>query len=314
MGTQILDSFDYTASQSLPEPCMRTFLLTAIALAAFAANSLLCRLALGEQTIDAASFTLIRVLSGALTLAVLVRFRQRRTTASHADWRATAALMVYMTGFSFAYLSLSAGTGALLLFGAVQLTMFAVALRAGERYSALSWSGLVIAFGGLAWLVAPGVTAPPLPGTVLMLIAGVGWGVYSLRGRSVGDPLAATAANFLRAVPVAALLMLPFLAMIELSATGIALAIASGALASGIGYAVWYAALPALAAGTAATVQLMVPPLTALVGVFLLDEALTLRLVLASAAVLGGIALVVHQSKRRTPALDKPGTPTRQSD
>jgi len=277
---------------------LQTIALTAAAMVAFAANSLLCRLALQHQGIDPASFGSIRLVSGALTLALVVRLRARPPSPARADWLAAAMLFAYVAFFSFAYLSLSAGTGALILFGAVQLTMLGAGLGSGERFGPVAWLGFVLAAGGLVYLVLPGVAAPPLLGAVLMAIAGVAWGVYSLRGRGVADPLAATARNFLRAVPLALALSLVFVARAHADATGIALAVASGALTSGLGYVVWYAALARLSAMQAATVQLSVPLLAAIGGVLLLSEAITPRLAAASVAILGGIAIVLSQKSR----------------
>jgi drug/metabolite transporter (DMT)-like permease len=275
----------------------RTLLLTALAMLAFAANSLLCRQALGSGLIDAASFTAVRLLAGAVVLASILLPRWRAQGRTRTDWPAALLLFGYMAFFSFAYLSLSAGTGALLLFGAVQLTMFAVALRRGERFAPLAWAGLALAFGGLVYLVAPGLTAPNPLGALLMAIAGVAWGGYSLRGRAATDPLAATANNFIAALPFALLVSLLFIGQLALTWPGLVLAVASGALASGLGYVIWYAALRGLAASSAATVQLSVPVIAAIGGVLLLSEPVTLRLVLASAATLGGIALAL--SRRR---------------
>ena len=210
-----------------------------------------------------------------------------------------AALSCYMVFFSFAYITLAAGTGALLLFGAVQLTMFGAALRRGERFTALSWVGLGIAFTGLVYLVAPGVTSPDPLGATLMFIAGVAWGAYSLFGAGATDPLRATAGNFIFAVPVAALVAAAFVARLDLSPAGVALAVASGAITSALGYAVWFAALRGLNAGQAATVQLSVPVVAAIGGALLLAEQLTLRLGIASALTLGGIALVLAQRSRQ---------------
>jgi drug/metabolite transporter (DMT)-like permease len=271
----------------------RTAALTAVAMLAFAANSLLCRLALQQASIDPASFGSVRLVSGALVLAAIVRLRAGPPAAARTDWLAAAMLWAYVACFSFAYLTLAAGTGALILFGAVQLTMFSVGLHAGERFTPTAWAGLALAVGGLLYLVSPGLAAPPVLGAALMAAAGIAWGVYSLRGRGAGEPVAATAGNFLRAAPLALALSLAFAGSIHLSAAGIALAVASGAVTSGLGYVVWYAALPGLSALRAATVQLSVPPLAALGGVLLLSEALSLRLLLASAAILGGIALVL---------------------
>ncbi|MDR6888232.1 MULTISPECIES: DMT family transporter [Variovorax] len=277
---------------------LRTIALTAVAMLAFAANSLLCRLALQRQGIDPASFGSIRLVSGAITLALVVQLRARPPSAARADWLAAVMLFAYVAFFSFAYLSLSAGTGALILFGAVQLTMLGAGLGSGERFGPVAWLGFVLAAGGLVYLVLPGVAAPPLAGAVLMAVAGVAWGVYSLRGRGVADPLAATSRNFLRAVPLALALSVVFVARAHADATGIALAVASGALTSGIGYVVWYAALARLSAMQAATVQLSVPLLAAFGGVLLLSEAITPRLAAASVAILGGIAIVLSQKSR----------------
>jgi drug/metabolite transporter (DMT)-like permease len=280
---------------------LQTIVLTAVAMLAFAANSLLCRLALQRGEIDPVSFAGIRLVSGAIVLAVIVRFRSERPAPGHADWLAAAMLFVYVAFFSFAYLTLSAGTGALILFGAVQLTMFSVGLRSGEKFGSAAWLGLALAVAGLVYLVSPGIAAPPLVGAALMAIAGVAWGVYSLRGRGVTDPLAATAGNFARAAPLALLLSVLFIANARVYANGagIALAIASGALTSGIGYVIWYAALSKLTAMRAATVQLSVPLIAAFGGVAFLSEAITPRLAAASATILGGIAMVLT-SKSRT--------------
>lgn len=262
---------------------------------AFAANSLLCRLALGAGEIDAASFTSIRVIAGALTL-VLISFAQRRPPSrSNADWRSATALFAYMICFSFAYISLGAATGALILFGAVQLTMFIAALSAGERFPMFAWAGLAVAAAGLVYLVSPGLTAPDLTGAILMTLAGIAWGVYSLRGRGASDPLAATTMNFIYCAPIVAFISLVSLVQAHVSPLGVAYAIASGALASGCGYVIWYAALRGLTAGRAATVQLSVPVIAAVGAVALLSEDITLRLVLASLATLGGVALVLAQ-------------------
>lgn len=275
----------------------KTMFLTALAMLAFAGNSLLCRHALGPGLIDAAGFTVIRVVSGAVMLALILAMR--RQPLLRADPRAVLALFCYMVFFSFAYLSLSAGTGALVLFGAVQLSMFAVALGRGDNFPLLSWAGLVLAATGLVYLVAPGVTAPDPLGALLMAVAGIAWGAYSLLGRGAADPIAATASNFIYAVPLAALTALAFAGGLDVSAAGAALALASGALTSAIGYVLWYAALRGLSATSAATVQLSAPVIAAIGGVLLLGESLTPRLVLASAATLGGIAIVLTQRSRR---------------
>ncbi len=277
---------------------MHPALLTAIAMLAFAANSLLCRMALGSGLIDPASFTLVRLFSGALVLGLLMHPHWRRAGLQMlwpVRWPSTLSLFVYMACFSFAYRSLDTGTGALLLFGAVQLTMFAVALREGERFDRWASLGLAMAAAGLVYLVAPGLTAPDPQGAVLMALAGIAWGIYSLLGRSATDPLAATGTSFITALPLAAIVSLFFLEEQAASLPGFSLAVASGAVASALGYVVWYAALRHLTAARAATVQLSVPVLAALGGVILLSEPVSMRLVLASALTLGGVALVLYQ-------------------
>lgn len=266
--------------------------LTALAMIAFAGNSLLCRAAFNHTSIDAASFTAIRLVSGAVTLWLVVRIRGGSHTGG-GNWMSAFALFAYAAGFSFAYLSLPAATGALLLFGAVQTTMIGCGIWVGERLRRQQLVGLVLAFVGLVGLLLPGLTAPPLYGSVLMLGAGVAWGVYSLRGKGVGDPSRVTAGNFLLSVPFAVALSLLMLNNTSLDNVGIWYATLSGALASGIGYVIWYAALPAMKATTAATVQLTVPVITALGGVAFLGEPITLRMAVAAVAILGGIALVI---------------------
>lgn len=278
-----------------------TIMMTGLAMLAFAANSLLCRLALGQGLIDAASFTAVRVVAGAATLSLIMLPRWRRRSRTPFDWRAGVMLFTYMVFFSFAYLSLSAGTGALLLFGAVQLTMFNTALRSGEHFSTLSWAGLGIAITGLVYLVSPGLSAPDPTGALLMVVAGIAWGVYSLLGRGARDPLEATAGNFILSVPLVIVVSLLFFADSHITLAGVMWAVASGALASGLGYVIWYAALKGLTATRAATVQLSVPVIAAFGGVVLLSEQVTLRLVLASAATLGGVAIVLAQRSHTAP-------------
>jgi len=263
---------------------------------AFAANSLLCRLALAQPRIDPGSFGSIRLLSGALVLALIVRMRAGSDAPPRSDWLAATMLFAYVALFSFAYLSLSAGTGALILFGAVQLTMLGAGLRAGERFAPAAWAGLAAAIAGLFYLVSPGVSAPAPLGATAMALAGAAWGVYSLRGRGIADPLAATASNFARAAPLALSALTAGAAHAD--APGVALAVASGALSSGIGYVIWYAALRGLTAMRAATVQLSVPPIAAMGGALMLAEPITPRLMLASAAILGGIAVVLATRAR----------------
>jgi len=274
-----------------------TVFLTVVAMVAFAANSVLCRLALGAGLIDAASFATVRTVSGAVLLAAILLLRQKKV-AARPDWRSVVALYLYMVFFAFAYLSLSAGTGALILFGAVQLTMFTVALRSGEHFPLVSWAGLALAIAGLVYLVSPGLTAPDPLGAALMTIAGISWGAYSLVGRSAKDPVEATAHNFLYAVPLVVATSLVFIGDLAVTAAGAAYAVVSGAVASGVGYVIWYTALRGLTGTGAATVQLSVPVIAAIGGVILLSEAVTLRLVVASAATLGGVALVLAQRNR----------------
>ena len=278
---------------------MRAVLLTCLAMAAFAANSLLCRLALGQEAIDPASFTSVRVVSGAIVLLLFAVLGRRSIARSGADWRSALMLIAYMVCFSFAYVTLGAATGALILFGAVQLTMITAALRGGERLSAVSWAGMALAVFGLIYLVLPGVSSPDPLGAMLMAGAGAAWGLYSLLGRKATDPLGATAANFLFSAPLALLVSLLFRHDAHLSTSGVALAIASGAIASGCGYVIWYAALAHLTATRAAIVQLSVPVIAAAGAILLLSEQPTLRLAFASAATLGGIAIVLTQ--RATP-------------
>lgn len=285
---------------------MPVAVVTALAMFAFAANSLLCRFALRDGAIDPATFTVIRLAAGAVALWAIVRWRAP-SAAGRGNWGSALALLAYAAAFSWAYLSLTAATGALLLFGAVQATMIGAGLVRGERPRGAQAFGIGVALAGLVWLLLPGLAAPDPFGAAAMLAAGIAWGVYSLRGRAAGAPLRVNAGNFARA----ALASLPLLAFATVtapsSARGVALAIASGALASGVGYAIWYTAVPRLRATTAATVQLSVPLLTAVAGVALLDEEATWRLAIAGVAILGGIALVVRGGAVR-PAEIAPGS------
>lgn len=280
-------------------------MLTVAAMIAFAGNSLLCRLALKQTGIDAASFTFIRISSGAVALWLIMKVRGRVSPGAVAsdrrtdgNWLSALALFAYAAAFSFAYVSLSAGTGALLLFGAVQATMILWGWRCGERLHARQLLGLLLAATGLVALLLPGLSAPPLGSSILMLAAGIAWGIYSLRGKTAHDPVSATAGNFLRALPMALVLSATLISWARLDPTGIYYALLSGALASGLGYVIWYAALPSLKAASAATVQLSVPVLTATGGILLLGEAVTMRYLLTSIAILGGIALVVIEKQR----------------
>lgn len=274
----------------------RLTVFTALALLAFAGNSLLCRAALQHTPIDAASFTTIRLISGALVLWLLVQLTRREATG-RGSWPSAFALFAYAAAFSFAYVSLPAGTGALLLFGSVQTGMIGWGLVKGERFSTMQWAGLLLALAGLVGLLLPGLSAPPLGAALLMVTAGLAWSVYSLRGRGAGDPTRVTAGNFVRTVPVALFMSLLFMNSAQVDTAGALYAIASGAITSGLGYAIWYTALPHLKATSAATLQLSVPVIAAMGGIAWLDEPLTLRLLLASAAILGGIALVIRQQR-----------------
>jgi drug/metabolite transporter (DMT)-like permease len=282
---------------------LRTASLTTLALVAFAANSLLCRLALRGGEIDAASYTSLRLLAGAAALWGIIAWVDRPSELAHGgSWAAAAMLFLYAIAFSFAYLTLDAGTGALVLFGAVQTTMIAAGLKGGERPHALEWLGLVTAFGGLVYLVFPGLSAPEPLGAGVMAIAGIAWGVYSLRGRTSRDPLGATAANFGRAVPFALIVSLVLLADADISARGASLAVASGALASGLGYVIWYAALRGLSTSHAGIVQLTVPVLAAIGGVLFLAETVTLRLLVSTITILGGVFVSLWSRDRPSAA------------
>ena len=270
--------------------------LTTLAMLAFAGNSLLCRAALKHSGIDPASFTTTRLVAGALILWLLVRIKPS-TAKGEGNWLSALALFAYAAGFSFAYERLPAASGALLLFGAVQATMIGHGIWVGERFRKLQLVGLMLAFGGLVGLMLPGLSAPPLLGSALMIGSGMAWGVYSLRGRGQGDATLVTSGNFLRAAPIALALSVLMLSQVSVDIAGVLYALASGALTSAVGYAIWYTALPALKATSAATVQLSVPVIAALGGVLFLGELITLRLVLASIAILGGIALVIVEKK-----------------
>jgi drug/metabolite transporter (DMT)-like permease len=278
-------------------PRTQIFFLTSLAMLAFAGNSLLCRVALKSTDIDAASFTSIRLISAAITLWLVVRLSSK-TSSGKGSWPSAIALFAYAAGFSFAYINLTAATGALLLFGAVQTTMIGYGIWRGERLLKLQFLGLILALGGLVGLTLPGLSAPPLVSSLLMIGAGSAWGIYSLRGKGAGDPTLVTAGNFLRTVPITIALSLLMIAHITWDSAGIWYAIMSGALTSGIGYAIWYKALPALKATQAATVQLSVPVIAAMGGIILLGEPLSLRLILASIAIISGIALVILERKK----------------
>lgn len=277
-------------------PPLRTGLLTTAALACFAANSLLCRAALRPRLVDAPTFTLVRIASGAAVLAAIALARSPRGLRS-GSWTSAAALFGYAAAFSLAYVRIQAGVGALLLFAAVQATMLGWSLRQGTALRRVQWMGIAVAAAGLALLTLPGATAPDPVGAALMISAGIAWGVYSIRGRTAADPVATTAGNFARALPFACAFAVAAASTTAASAAGIALAAASGGLTSGGGYVLWYAVLPALGAARAGTLQLAVPVLAAAAGVVLLGEPLTPRLVLSSVGILAGLALAIRMSR-----------------
>ena len=280
----------------------KTLLYTIFALIAFSFNSILCRLALRGDTIDAASFTGVRLASGVVSLiliGVAVQLFRKKEDArksgllKHGSWTSAVYLFAYAICFSLAYINLTAGTGALILFGSVQMTMMIVTLLRGEWPRLLELLGLVVAIAGFVYLVLPGVTSPPISSSLLMAAAGMSWGMYTLRGRGSSDPLADTTGNFIRTIPFAAIAVLLFVPNLHLSNRGMLFAILSGAVASGIGYTVWYAALKHLTSTRAAVLQLAVPILTATVGALFLGEDWTTRLLISAALILGGIAITI---------------------
>ncbi len=273
---------------------LRTIFLTSLALIAFAANTVLCRLALGSGTIDAASFTVVRLISGAVVLFLIITLNRTHSSAiTRGSWFASAALFIYAIAFSYAYITLDTATGALILFGAVQITMILLSVISGNRLHLSEWLGVVLAFCGFVYLILPGVTTPSLIGFILMTLSGIAWGIYTLKGRGSQNPLRDTAYNFIRTLPVVVILGLLTIPSQHYSQVGIVYAILSGALASGIGYTIWYIALGSLSATQAAVVQLFVPVIAAAGGVWLVDESISLRLVIAAIMILGGILLVV---------------------
>ena len=272
---------------------------TAFALVAFAFNSILCRMALRTGEADAAGFTAVRLASGAVALIVISYFFSGSKSLKRGNWFSAFFLFAYAICFSFAYIGLTAAAGALILFSSVQFTMIVVALIRGERPSGLEWLGLLIALGGLVYLVLPGLSSPPLFASGLMVAAGAAWGFYTLRGKGSGDPLGDTTGNFIRTVPMIAIAAIPFLGQINLSTRGIVFAILSGAIASGVGYTVWYAALKHHTATRAAVLQLSVPVIAAFGGIMLLSEAMTTRLLIAAATILGGVGLTIAGRGRK---------------
>jgi len=273
----------------------KTLLYTVLALIAFAGNSVLCRLALRDESIDAGSFTIIRLLSGAGILMLALMFTKAKPGAesSKGSWWGALTLWVYAVGFSYAYISLDTGTGALVLFGMVQITMIFVSLASGTRLQAGEWLGLILAFAGFTYLVLPNIASPSLAGFILMALAGIAWGAYTLIGRQSQNPLADTAYNFTRSLPLIALLAIYAWADADLSYRGVLLAALSGAVTSGLGYAIWYLALGGLSAIQASVAQLLVPVIAALGGLIFTNEDITLRLMIATAVILGGVLCVV---------------------
>lgn len=282
---------------SSPTAQLRLIAYIAISMLAFAANSIFCRVALMQDKIDPESFTVVRLLSGGLFLWCLLKLGSP-SRPLRGSWSGGLCLFLYAYAFSIAYVSLGAGIGALILFGAVQVTMFAYGWIRGERVDSRGVFGMLIAFIGLVALLLPGANSPQLGSALVMIASGVAWGVYSLLGRGAADPLAATTGNFVRALPGAALLAAYTIWRDEafITGTGLTYALASGALASGLGYAIWYQVVKCLAAYQAATLQLTVPIMASIGGVMLLGENLTTRLVVISLVVLGGVAIAILPS------------------
>ena len=273
---------------------MKTILLTTLALLAFAGNSILCRLALGENTIDASSFTSIRLLSGVIVLVFIIKvFQPNEANVSRGSWKASLMLFIYAATFSFAYVSLETGMGALILFAAVQITMIIASFLSGNKLYFAEWVGAVVAFTGFVYLVMPGLSAPPLIGFILMSLAGVAWGGYTLAGKASKKPLSDTTFNFIRTLPFVVALTFVSIKDSHLSQEGVLLAVLSGGITSGIGYTIWYMALDGLSAIQAAVVQLLVPVIAALGGVLIAEEALSIRFVISSIMILGGILTVI---------------------
>ncbi len=279
--------------------------MTGLALLAFAGNSVLCRLALSDNTIDAASFTSIRLFSGIIFLVLLVVVKTKKTMdIASGSWLSSFYLFLYAIALSYAYITLDTGIGALILFGAVQVTMIVASLLEGRRLLAIEWLGLFFAFLGLLVFLMPGASAPSLTGIVLMAVSGIAWGFYTLAGKGSKSPLIDTANNFLRTLPFIALITLLTFDDIQTSSQGIVLAIVSGAVTSGLGYAIWYSALPHLTVTQAAVVQLTVPIIASIGGVLFSNEAITIKLVTSSILVLGGV-LVVTIGKRYAGFIEK---------
>ena len=282
-----------------PRPTV-TALLTVLALFAFAANSIFGRLALGGHSIDPASYTFVRLATGATSLWIIARLRRVDSPGiSASTWTSGAMLFLYAVTFSFAYISLSTGTGALILFASVQITMLGIGLHRGERPRPTEWLGLFIAIVGLIYLVSPGITAPSPLGSLLIGTAGAAWGIYSLLGGGAKDPVITTSGNFLRTVPMALIILLPWLSSLTITPKGFLWATLSGSITSAIGYVIWYSALRGLTATLAATVQLSVPVIAALGGIVFMSEQLTSRLIASGTTILAGVGLAIwsHRGK-----------------
>lgn len=285
---------------SAASPTVRATVYTTIAMLAFAGNSILCRMALLDRAIDPASFTAIRILSGALALLLIVYVSNRDSSVrEHGGWTSASMLFAYAIFFSYAYISLNAGVGALILFGFVQGTMIAMALWSGDRPGVVEWAGWLLAFAGLVWLLLPGIEAPPAMGAILMALAGIAWGVYSIRGRSESNSLVSTCSNFVYALVFVAILVAITGSGADISSRGLLLALVSGALTSGLGYVIWYAALNYLNAMQAALVQLSVPAIAAIGGILLLAEPVSIRLLTSGTLILGGISLALTGKSSR---------------
>ena len=278
---------------------MKIIFLTALTMTAFAGNSLLCRLALDKAGMDPASFTTIRLLSGAIVLSLIV-YIKHPSNRIEGNWLSAFALFTYAACFSFAYINLTTAMGALLLFGAVQATMISHGIRSGQPLSGQQITGLIIALAGLAGLLSPGLSAPPLTSSIIMLTSGIAWAIYSLRGRASSDPTSVTAGNFIRSIPFTLTLSILMINHTHINQLGISSAIISGAITSGLGYALWYLVLPSLRSTTAATVQLSVPVIATFAGILFLTEPINPRLIITSLAILGGIALIIIEKKLPT--------------
>ena len=277
---------------------IKTILFTGLALIAFAANSVLCRLALGESAIDASTFTIVRLLAGAIVLTVImsiskIKSNSNTNSSTKGSWPASIALFIYALTFSFAYVTLDTATGALILFGSVQITMILMSIFSGNRLHISEWFGMAIAFTGFVYLILPGVTTPSVIGFLLMTVSGIAWGIYTLKGRGSKNPIMDTAFNFLRTMPFVIILAIVTFKYAHYSSEGILLAVLSGSIASGIGYMIWYSALSGLSVTQAAVLQLLVPVIAAVGGIIFVSESISFRLTVSSAMILGGILMVV---------------------